>query len=154
VAALTRMTEDAGEAPLCDVDIETTSDRFQDIPATTWGELVECGYAKLRRQDTYNLTVEGWTEGMLLLERHEQPPFAAKLHKLMGTLKDQLKGGDEVAHLHLTKAAAKSGVSQELIRNILEGQLIEKALGRIGAKVDTDEVIAIPRRFGQRRLGR
>ena len=46
----------------------------------------------------------------------------------------------------LEQAAAESGVSQELIRNVLEGRFIEKALGRIGAKLDTDQVIVIPRR--------
>ena len=111
---------------------------------------MECGYTKWRWQDTYNLTVEGWTEGMVLLERHNQPEFEAKLQKLMGTLKDQIKGrDDDEAYLPLEQASAESGVSQELIRNILEGRYIEKVLGRIGARLDTDQVIVIPRRFGQ-----
>jgi hypothetical protein len=153
--ALIRMTEDAGETPLYDLDFETKSDRFEDILATTWDELMECGYTRWRWQDTYNLTVEGWTEGMVLLERHKQPEFEAKLQRLMGTLKDQIKGRDDYeAYLPLEQASAESGVSQELIRNILEGRFIEKVLGRIGAKLDTDQVIVIPRRFGQRQLGR
>ena len=87
---------------------------------------------------------------MILLELHKQPEFEAKLQKLMGTLKDQIKGRDDYeAYLPLEQAAAESGVSQELIRNVLEGRFIEKALGRIGAKLDTDHVIVIRRRFGR-----
>jgi len=153
--ALIRMTEHAGETPLYELDFEAKSDRFKDILATTWDELMECGYTKWRWQDTYNLTVEGWTEGMILLERHKQPEFEAKLHKLMGTLKGQVKGRDDYeAYLPLEQAAAESGVSQELIHNVLEGRFIEKVLGRIGARLDTDQVIVIPRRFGQRQFVR
>ncbi len=149
------MAEDVGERPLYELDFEAASNRFKDILATTWDELMECGYTKWRWQDTYNLTVEGWTEGMILLERHKQPGFQAKLLKLMKTLKDRIKGRDDYeAYLPLEQAAAESGVSEELIRNVLEGRFIEKALGRIGAKLDTDQVIVIPRRFGQQQLGR
>lgn len=75
--ALIRMTEDVGEASLYELDFETKSDRFKHILATTWDELMECAYTKWRWQDTYNLTVEGWTEGMILLERRSSSYPAA-----------------------------------------------------------------------------
>jgi hypothetical protein len=71
----------------------------------------------------------------------------------MATLKDQIKGrNDYEAYLGIEQAAAMTGISEELIRNILGGELIEKAFNRIGAKLDTDHVIVIPRRFGQNPL--
>ena len=47
---------------------------------------------------------------MILLERHNQPEFEAKLQKLMGTLKDQIKGrDDDEAYLPLNKPPPKAG---------------------------------------------
>ena len=49
--ALIRMTEDVGETALYELDFEAKSDQFKDILATTWDELMECGYTKWRWQE-------------------------------------------------------------------------------------------------------
>jgi len=73
--ALIRMIEDVGEVVLSDFDFdfEAISERYKDIYATTWDELMDRGYIAYRWVDTYDLTVAGWTKGIILLERHKTP---------------------------------------------------------------------------------
>ena len=150
-----RMADHIGDKSLYEIPIEINSQRYKDIYRTTWDELIERGYTSFLWLDSYNLTIVGWVEGILLLERHKEPAFAAILSILMATLKGRIKGRDEEeAYLMLSEAAALTGVSESLICNILDGQLIERALGRIGARVGGEQTIEIPRRFGQVLLAR
>jgi hypothetical protein len=147
--ALKRMTEDVGESYLTEISFEAKSDRFKDILETTWDELMSRGHIRYRWIDTYNLTVDGWVEGMILLDRQNDPTFKGKLGRFMACLKDQIKGRHEPeGYLNLEDAAAATGFSPVTIRNMLDGRYIERALGRVGAKLAADAVIEIPRNFG------
>jgi len=147
--ALMRMAEDIGEGAVYACDFESNSDRYRDILPTTWDLLMERGYVKFRWFDAYNLTVAGWAEGVILLGWHQTPAFAPKLSRLMAALKDEIKGREHYeAYLPVSTAAASTGIPEELIRNIIEGRLIERVFNRVGGTLDTDDVIVIPRRFG------
>jgi hypothetical protein len=151
--ALTRMTEDVGEMLFDSVDFEAKSKRYEDILGTTWDELMERGYISYRWIDTYNLTTAGWREGILLLGWHNAAPLKPKLEKLMAVLKKRVDGRSELeGYVDISEAVTETGISEQLIRNVLEGKVIEYGWNRIGAKLDVDGVIVIPRRFGQEPL--
>jgi hypothetical protein len=147
--ALMRMAQDVGDGPLYDCDFETHDERYRDILPTTWDLLMESGYVKFRWFDSYNLTIDGWAEGVLLLGSHNEPPLSPRLSRLMAVLNDEMKGRkDYEIYLPVSAAAASTGIPEELIRNIIKARLIERVFDRVGVTLDADDVIVIPRRFG------
>jgi len=146
--ALKRMTEDVGEQAVWRVDISTESERYNHINNTTWKELLDRGLVKWFCPGFCQLTTAGWRKGVQLLGWDRGPMLQGKLSKLAATLKDQVKGRHDEAYLYLQQAAQLSGLSEDLICNIVEGRLFEHSFGFKGAKLDTDNTIVIPIDFG------
>jgi hypothetical protein len=141
---LRKMTEDVGESAVWRVDISVDSERYRQVRATTWKELLDRGLIKWFCRDTYQLTEFGWGKGIQLLELDKDPVFRGKLSKLSATLKDQVKGRHEEGYLDVYHAAQLSGLPEDLIFNIIESRILEHSFNMNGARLDSDNTIVIP----------
>jgi len=146
--ALKRMTEDVGEQAVWRVDIGVESERYKHVKNTTWKELLDRGLVKWFCPGYYQLTVGGWRAGVQLLGWDKGSELQGKLSKLAALLKDQVKGRHEEAYIDLYHAAQQSGLTEDLICNIIEGHLFEHSFKTKGATMDTDNTIVIPIDFG------
>lgn len=149
---LKRMAEDVGEQAVWRVDINVESERYQHAKNTTWKELLDRRLVKWLCPGYYQLTVAGWRAGVQLLGWDKGPELNGKLSKLAALLKDQVKGRHEEAYLDLYYAAQQSGLTEDLICNIIEGNLLEHSFKMTGARLDTDNTIVIPIDFGMEPL--
>ena|ERR1017187_48970 len=150
--ALKRMAEDVGEQAVWRVDIGVESERYQHVKNTTWKELLDRGLVKWHCPGYYQLTVAGWRAGVQLLGWDKGPELNGKLSKLSALLKDKVKGRHEEAYIDLYHAAQQSGLTEDLICNIIEGHLFEHSFKTKGATLDADYTIVIPIDFGMEPL--
>lgn len=150
--ALKRMVEDVGEQAVWRVDIHVESERYKHLQNTTWKELLDNRLVKWHFPDYYQLTVGGWRAGVQLLGWDKGPELNGKLSKLAALLKDQVKGRHEEAYIDLYHASQQSGLTEDLICNIIEGNLLEHSFNMTGARLDTDNTIVIPIDFGMEPL--
>ncbi|MGC9972554.1 MAG: hypothetical protein ABSE56_18380 [Bryobacteraceae bacterium] len=150
--ALKLMTEDAGENALYRIDININAERYRQIYATTWKELLDRGLVEYFFIDTYHLTTLGWRNGVQLMKLHEEPAFRQKMSKLAAILKDQVTGRREERYLHVSQAARITGLPEDLIYNMLESKLLDHCFNMNGATLQADGTIVVPIDFGQEPL--
>src|ERR1017187_8848436 len=135
--ALRKMAEHVGENAVWRVDISIEDERYRDVLATTWKELLDRGLIKSFSHNRYQLTTIGWRKGVQLLELDKEPAFRGKLSSLAATLKDQVKGRREEAYLDIFHAAQLSGLTEDLVCNVIESRLLDHCFNMKGDRKST-----------------
>lgn len=154
--ALERMIADLGEQPFSFVIFEIGSDRFSDLPVTTWLDLQSARHVEPISPTDYQLTGRGWIEGLKLTGAYDSPEQRERVIRLRAALKDCIKGREihgaitDVSLLHQA-----TGLPEHWIGSALMSRLLQHKWPTDHLDVDLTHGlggIRVPARFGTQRL--
>lgn len=157
--ALARTLEDTREGAFDSMRCEPESERFRDIPQTTWLEMESLGYVRAAHaigSPGYVLTGEGWIAALRGLGALESDDLRARAVALRAALKDLVKGrplNGVVTNYH--ELAARTGLPFEWIANALRARLLQRLWPGDHLDIAMEHrgrVIRVPARFGAKRL--
>jgi hypothetical protein len=157
--ALKRMLEDLGERVFDELRYEVDSDRYRDIPYTTWLELqgrhvVDADHAI--GSAGYRLTAAGWIAALKASAAFDTPEQRERAVRLRAALKDAVKGRPLTGGLtDYREIAARSGLPLNWIVNALHSRLLQLlwTWDHLDVRLEYGgRVIRVPARFGSKRL--
>ena len=157
--ALQRMLEDLAERMFDEPRYEVDSDRYRDIPHTTWLELQGRHYvqaAHVGGSAGYRLTPTGWVAALKASAAFDTPAQRESAICLRAALKDVVKGRPLTGAItDYRSLAARSGLPFNWIVNALRSRLLQLLWREDHLDVafeHGDRTIRVPARFGSRRL--
>jgi hypothetical protein len=98
----------------------------------------------------YALTLDGWFEGQRVSGRFESEQFDLRRGRLCAAMKDAVKGRREEQFLECAKLAARAGLPEGWVWNVLEAQVLYRLdpKGRYHVRFENGFVY-VPVTFGQ-----
>lgn len=157
--ALCRMLEDIGEVGIDGSRFEIRSDKYADLPRTTWLELEALEFVKslgIFGSPTYRLTASGWIAALKQTGAFDSQELQERAARLRAALKDVVKGRELRGSLtSLEELHGKTELPCEWILHALQSRLLQ--LLWLDDHMDVDlrhgrRSIRVPGRFGSRRL--
>ena len=157
--ALKRMLEDIGERMFDELRYEVDSDRYRDIPHSTWLELQGRLYVDAAHaigSPGYRLTAAGWIAALKTSAAFDAPEQRERAVRLRAALKDVVKGRPLTGGItDYHDIAARSGLPLKWIANALQSRLLQLLWTWDHLDVGFEHggrTIRVPARFGSRRL--
>jgi hypothetical protein len=157
--ALQRMLDDLGERMFDERRYEVDSDRYRDIPHTTWLELQGHHYVEAAHaigSAGFRLTPAGWIAALRAAAAFDTPEQRQSAVRLRAALKDVVKGRPLTGAItDYRDIAARSGLPFNWIVNALQSRLLQHLWTWDHLDVAFEHggrTIRVPARFGSKRL--
>jgi len=157
--ALKRMLEDLDGRMFDELRYEVDSDRYRDLPHTTWLELQGRHYVDAAHaigSAGYRLTAGGWIAALKASATFDTPEQRERALRLRAALKDVVKGRPLTGGItDCRDIAARSGLPFNWIVNALHSRLLQMLWTWDHLDVAFEHggrTIRVPARFGSKRL--
>ena len=157
--ALRRMLEDLGEAWIAEIRFEVNSDRFSDLPQTTWLELESERWVQAIHNfgdPGFRLTGAGLATALRLTGQLSSAAHKERCVSLRAALKDVVKGRELSGGLTDTyELCAKTSLPEAWILNAIDGRFLTHEWPADHVDVSckyAGREIRISGRFGTQRL--
>ena len=156
--ALQRMHSDLGDATFAEVRFEIESERFRDLPVTTWLELQSGSYVEplhTMGNPAFRLTGRGWIAALKGVGEYDNQ--RDRVIALRSALKDVVKGRSLYGEItDVRSLELQTSLPGNWIANALTSRLLQYWWP--GQHLDVDLThglrgIRVPARFGSNRLG-
>jgi hypothetical protein len=153
VRALHLMMDELGDLAFYELMFDPDDQQLNGVYPTTWPLLRDRGLVKASctiHHTWYQLTAEGWLEGIELTGRLERVKKQVG-NNVMATMKALVKGRKQPAVCYASAIASEAGVSAEFMANILGCDFIRAVLRRKGVELEgqkEDYLVTIPIDFG------
>jgi hypothetical protein len=154
--ALRLMMAELGEQAIDKGLFDPTQPPFDQVYPTTWQELNDRGLIETHHfigAVNYELTGEGWLQGLISTRRVQDPTFVRRLEQLSAAMKAQVKGRHYDAFVYIDSLAAAAGLSVDFVFNAVESHLLRRHFRRKDAGWEyAGRLIRIPLDFGMEPL--
>jgi len=139
--------------PYYAADIDADVARFSEVYPTTWRELERRGCVKLWASpgNRYDLTPDGWIEGLRATGEFYGEETKEKAARLAAALKARIKGRRQDGWVHLTELPRETGLPEGWIFNAIDSHLVFHLFGCRDARWEHEEgknLIHVPLDFG------
>ncbi len=155
---LRRIVEDLGDGAFDGLRCRPDSERYRDVPQTTWVELEGLGYVRAAHavgSPGYRLTGAGWIAALRVSGVFDSEKLRARAVTLRAALKDLVKGRPlSGAITDFYELSARTGLPFEWIAGALESRLLQHLWSWDHLDVALEHggrVIRVPARFGSKR---
>lgn len=157
--ALCRMLEDLALNPIDAMRFKINTDRFSDLPQTTWIELesLRCVSSMHTIENpAYGLTGEGWIAALKAAGKYDTPEYREMAVALRAALKDIVKGRRLAGvPTSIPELQDRTGLDAGWIFNALSSRLLQRLWSTDHLDVSIEHggrIIRVPARFGTARL--
>jgi hypothetical protein len=135
-----------------EADIDADMQPFSAILPTTWRELERRGCVTGWGFNRYDLTAEGWLEGLRATGQLGGQDIKQKAGKLAAALKSRVEGRKQDEWVRLQELASETGLPEGWIFNAIDSRLLMELFGIHDASWDPNDrmknSILVPLDFG------